>query len=140
HEISPEFREYERTLTTVINAYLKTDSNAYYKSLSNELTKENIKTPFIMKSSGGIMTTETATEKPVETLLSGPSGGVIAASSVAESMDIENIITLDMGGTSADVSMIFNNTPKMTMEGVLNEYPIRVPMIEMETIGAGGGS
>jgi N-methylhydantoinase A len=140
HEISPEFREYERTVTTVMNAYLKPDMGNYLINLVKRLHVERVKKPYIMKSSGGVMTIETAQNKVVETLLSGPAGGVIGASYMARLMGFDNIITLDMGGTSTDVAMILNQQPRITLESNMKGYSLKVPMIEMETIGAGGGS
>lgn len=140
HEISPEFREYERTITTVVNAYLKPATRNYFMNLVNRLHEQQVKIPYIMKSSGGVMTAEAASEKVVETLLSGPAGGVIGSTFLAKCMGIDNIITLDMGGTSTDVALILNQAPRTTLESTLKGYPLKVPMIEMETVGAGGGS
>ncbi|MED4206639.1 hydantoinase/oxoprolinase family protein [Neobacillus mesonae] len=140
HTISPEFREYERTITTVLNAYLKPNTNNYLINLSNKLSRQNVKKPYIMKSSGGAMTIDLAGDKVVETLLSGPAGGVIGSTFLAKKIGIQNIITLDMGGTSTDVAMILKQQPKTTLESLFKGYPLKVPMIEMETVGAGGGS
>ncbi len=140
HAISPEFREYERTITTIVNAYLKPNTKNYFHNLDDKLTERKVKTPYIVKSSGGTMTLNTASSRAVETLLSGPAGGVTGSSYLANKIGIRNIITLDMGGTSTDVSMILNQKPKTTMESVFKGYPLKVPMIDMETVGAGGGS
>ena len=140
HEISPEFREYERTITTVVNAYLKPNTRNYFVNLSDKLSQNNVKKPYIVKSSGGAMTLEVAGDRVVETLLSGPAGGVIGSTFLAKEMGIKNIITLDMGGTSTDVAMILNQEPRTTMESHFKGYPLKVPMIDMETVGAGGGS
>ncbi|HLQ97561.1 MAG TPA: hydantoinase/oxoprolinase family protein [Candidatus Dormibacteraeota bacterium] len=140
HEISPEFREYERTVTTIVNAYLKPNSRNYFSNLSKKLQNIKVKEPYIVKSSGGAMTLNTAGDRVVETLLSGPAGGVTGSTFLAKKMGINNIITLDMGGTSTDVAMILNQSPKTTMESIFKGYPLKVPMIDMETVGAGGGS
>jgi len=140
HEVSPEFREYERTITTVVNAYLKPATRNYFMNLVDRLHEQQVKIPYIMKSSGGVMTAEAASDKVVETLLSGPAGGVIGSTFLASCMGIDNIITLDMGGTSTDVALILNQAPRTTLESTLKGYPLKVPMIEMETVGAGGGS
>lgn len=138
--ISPEFREYERTVTTIINAYLKPKTKIYFQNLSDIIQKENIEKPYIMKSSGGAMTLDTASNRVVETLLSGPAAGVAGSAFLAKQKNVKNIITLDMGGTSADVAMILNQTPKTTTESNFSGYPIKTAMVDMETIGAGGGS
>lgn len=140
HEISPEFREYERTMTTVMNAYLKPNTSKYFHNLVQRMEKMNVKIPYIMKSSGGVMSAESASERSVDTLLSGPAGGVIGATFIANKMGLSDIVTLDMGGTSTDVALIKDQSPKVTMEGILDGFPLKVPMIDMETIGAGGGS
>jgi N-methylhydantoinase A len=140
HEISPEFREYERTITTVVNAYLKPNTRNYLVNLAEKLAKDKVKKPYIVKSSGGAMTIESAGDRVVETLLSGPAGGVIGSTFLAKKINVDNIITLDMGGTSTDVAMILQQNPKTTTESMFKGYPLKVPMIEMETVGAGGGS
>ncbi|MFZ4451702.1 hydantoinase/oxoprolinase family protein [Salibacterium aidingense] len=140
HQISPEFREYERTVTTLVNAYLKPKTKTYFVNLEKKLQEIRMKSPYIMKSNGGIMTMSEASENVIQTLLSGPSGGVVAASFIAGKLGSENIITFDMGGTSTDVALIENQAPRLTLESQLSGYPLKVPMIEMETVGAGGGS
>ncbi|MCL7749608.1 hydantoinase/oxoprolinase family protein [Halalkalibacter alkaliphilus] len=140
HQISPEFREYERTITTVVNAYLKPQTRNYFINLEKKLKELNVKIPYIMKSNGGVMTMKEASENVIQTLLSGPAGGVVAAGFVAQQMGIKNIITFDMGGTSSDVALVEQQLPRITLESRLKGYPLKVPMIEMETVGAGGGS
>ncbi|CAM3844279.1 hydantoinase/oxoprolinase family protein [Aeromicrobium ponti] len=140
HHVSPEFREYERTITTVVNAYLKPKTSNYFVNLEKKLEQINVKVPYIMKSNGGIMTMREASENVIQTLLSGPVGGVVAAGFIAEKLGINNIITFDMGGTSTDVALIKDGSPQITLESRLKNYPLKAPMIEMETVGAGGGS
>src|SRR5699024_2307427 len=112
----------------------------YLNNLKASSTKEKIKKPYIMKSSGGSMTIEMASERVVETLLSGPAAGVSGSAYLSKQLGIKNIITLDMGGTSADVAMILNQEPKTTTESHFDKYPLKTAMVDMETIGAGGGS
>ncbi|WP_408010182.1 hydantoinase/oxoprolinase family protein [Pseudalkalibacillus sp. A8] len=140
HHVSPEFREYERTITTAVNAYLKPKTTNYLVKLEEKLQQMNIKIPYIMKSNGGIMTMQEASENVIQTLLSGPAGGVVASGFIAEKLGMKNIITFDMGGTSTDVALIENQSPQITLDGRLKNYPLKAPMIEMETVGAGGGS
>jgi N-methylhydantoinase A len=134
-EVLPEFREYERISTTVINAYLMPVIDTYLSNLEEMISGSLM----VMESSGGIMTAHSAREKPVHAVLSGPAGGVIASHFLGKLLGIENLITLDMGGTSTDVSVI-KGEPIITTEGSIEGYPLRIPMIDIHTIGAGGGS
>jgi N-methylhydantoinase A len=133
-DILPEFREYERMSTTVINAYLMLVIDRYLSNLERE-----IGALMVIESSGGIMSARSAREKPVHTVLSGPAGGVIASRFLGAVIGISNVITLDMGGTSTDMSVI-KGEPTITTEGSIEKYPLRIPMIDIHTIGAGGGS
>jgi N-methylhydantoinase A len=94
----------------------------------------------IMESSGGVMTAKAAREKPVYTVLSGPAGGVVASTFIGRLTGFQNLITIDMGGTSTDISLILNGKPILTSEGNIAGIPIRVPIIDINAIGAGGGS
>ncbi len=134
-EILPEFREYERMSTTVINAYLMLVTDRYLSNVEKRISSQLM----VMESSGGIMTAQSAREKPVHTVLSGPAGGVIASHFLGEVVGIENLITLDMGGTSTDISLM-RGEPAIITEGLISGYPLRIPMIDIHTIGAGGGS
>lgn len=134
-DILPEFREYERMSTTVINAYLMPVIDKYLSSLEKRISS----TLMVIESSGGIMTATSAREKPVHTVLSGPAGGVIASHFLGNILAVKNLITLDMGGTSTDISVI-KGEPIITTEGSIEKYPLRIPMIDIHTIGAGGGS
>jgi len=140
-DVVPEYREYERFTTTVINANLMPVMERYIKSLENRLDQLGYKEDlYIMHSSGGIMTADMARAKPVTTILSGPVGGIVGASYVAEMIGFKNIITYDMGGTSTDVSLIENLRPHLTTLGEVKGYPIKTPFLDIKTIGAGGGS
>ena len=134
-DILPEFREYERMSTTVINAYLMPIIDKYLSNLEKRISSPLM----VIESSGGIMSALSAREKPVHTVLSGPAGGVIASHFLGELTSIKNLITLDMGGTSTDISVI-KGEPIITTEGSIEGYPLRIPMIDIHTIGAGGGS
>lgn len=140
HEILPEFREYERAATVVVNAYLAPKAGAYVRRLQNGIQAENGGELYVMQSSGGIVSAEIASQEPVRTVLSGPAGGVIGAHRVAQLAGFQNIIAFDMGGTSTDVSLIEASGPKTTSEARVSEIPISVPMLDIHTVGAGGGS
>ncbi|MFC4799318.1 hydantoinase/oxoprolinase family protein [Neobacillus sp. GCM10023253] len=142
-EIAPQMREYERFSTAAMNAYVAPRVNNYIDHLVNALDDAGVKGELhIMQSSGGMATSEMAVDKPVTLLKSGPSGAVLATAWFGELEGIENIISVDIGGTSADISVIPNNTPKIInpRDCEVNGYPVLVPMIDVETIGAGGGS
>lgn len=141
HEVLPEFREYERMSTTVINAYLGPVMASYLANLRPKLTALGIAVPpQITQSNGGIISFETAERHPVRTVLSGPSSGVVGALAVARLAGLENLITFDMGGTSTDVSLVARGQPKLTGEMEVEGYPIKTPMIDIHAVGAGGGS
>ncbi len=141
HEVCPEFREFERLSTTVVNAFLGPVMQGYLSKLTPRLVEAGIDIPpFITQSNGGTITFETAATLPVRTVLSGPSTGVIGAVETARAINLENIITFDMGGTSTDVSLVENGKPGTTTEAEVHGYPIKCPMIDIHTVGAGGGS
>ena len=135
-KILPEFREYERTSTIVANSYLLPKVKNYMSTLSKKLPRAEIS---IMQSSGGIMFPKQAAVEPVRVILSGPAGGVIGGSKVAELTGHDKIMTYDMGGTSTDVALC-EKGPKFTTETSIDGVPVKVPMIDITTIGAGGGS
>lgn len=142
-EVVPQMREYERFSTTAMNAYVAPKVNHYIDNLVNSLDVAGVKAELhIMQSSGGMSTTEMAAVRPVTLLKSGPAGGVLAAAWWGELEGVNDIISVDIGGTSADISIIPNNMPKMInpRDAEVNGYPVLVPMIDVETIGAGGGS
>ncbi|NOT62901.1 MAG: hydantoinase/oxoprolinase family protein [Acidobacteria bacterium] len=137
HEILPEYREYERTSTVVINAYLAPRVSQYLNRLTHALkTSHSLR---IMQSSGGSISAEVAAYEPVRTILSGPAGGVIAASVVGQRAGFNDLLTFDMGGTSTDVALIAG-APCTTREAQLTGLPIAVPTLDIHTVGAGGGS
>jgi N-methylhydantoinase A len=149
HEILPEFREYERTSTTVINAYLAPVMSRYLSgtqvrvrsvwSAENAGRKAAAVRVHVMQSNGGIISAEKAAREPVTTILSGPAGGVTGAAYAAELAGIEKVITFDMGGTSTDVALLSGEL-RTTSESIVAGMPVAVPMLEIHTVGAGGGS
>ena len=150
HQILPEFREYERTSTVVVNAYLQPVMQNYLENLAHRSRRwlqsnarlrsgHNNATVFVMQSSGGITALASATREPVRTLLSGPAGGVVGAAAVARRSGFERIISFDMGGTSTDVSLVDRETRTGSQSEVAG-LPVGVPMLDIHTVGAGGGS
>ncbi|MEK6610379.1 MAG: hydantoinase/oxoprolinase family protein, partial [Gemmatimonadota bacterium] len=140
-EVLPEFREYERFTTAVLNAYIGPKVGGYLTSLSASLASRGYAgRVFITTSSGGIMTSEVAARFPVQTVLSGPAGGVAAALELGRVTGFRNLITYDMGGTSTDVCLIEQLEPTITTEQQIAGLPNRTPQIEINSIGAGGGS
>ena len=137
HEVLPEFREFERTATTVINAYVLPKMKTYLTYLQNNIQPED--TLKVMQSNGGSISVDTASKEPVRTILSGPAGGVIGALSIGNISGYKKLITFDMGGTSTDVSLI-DEKPTYTTETKVAGLPVKVQMIDIYTIGAGGGS
>ncbi len=136
HETLAEFREYERTSTTVVNAYVSPKMTRYLRYLGQHVGDR----PFrIMQSNGGSISAETAMRESVRTILSGPAGGVVGAYEVGQAAGFNRLITFDMGGTSTDVALI-DGKPPLTMESHIADYPVKVPMIDIHTVGAGGGS
>jgi len=134
--IIPEFREYERTSTTVANSYLIPKVKYYMKSLSEKLEGTDI---YVMQSNGGVIRPERAGVEPVRIITSGPAGGVVGAFKISQQAGIEKIITYDMGGTSTDISLC-DGSLRFTTESVIDGIPIKIPMVNIFTIGAGGGS
>ncbi len=140
-EVLPVFREYERTITTVLNAYVMPRVSGYIENLDRELRALGVEAPLlIMKSNGGVIGADTAIRQPVYTALSGPAAGVMSAIDVARSTGVEDCISFDMGGTSTDVSLVSRRTPTVTLNGKLGDWPVQLPMLDIATIGAGGGS
>lgn len=140
-EILPEIGEYERTCTTAVNAYLMPKMYKYINKLEKE--KENLgikKNLHIMQSNGGLMSAYFAANRSVHTVFSGPAGGVLGGKNISKQLGEKNLITLDMGGTSTDIALIENYENKFTTGGTIGTFPIKVSMIEMHTIGNGGGS
>ncbi|MDE0718282.1 MAG: hydantoinase/oxoprolinase family protein, partial [Rhodospirillaceae bacterium] len=141
HEVVPEYREFERLSTTVLNAYIAPALEDYLARLESVLRGEGIRGAlFIMASSGGVLSLDRARLFPVTTVLSGPAGGVVAAVQSAAAAGARDLITCDMGGTSTDVSMIRDLTPTVKKDGVIAGMPIKSTQIDISTVGAGGGS
>jgi len=135
HEISPEFREFERASTTVINAYVGPLMDRYLGELERLC-------PFpvaIMQSNGGFLTAAEARRQAARTILSGPAGGIVGATAMAAASGFEKALTFDMGGTSTDVSLA-ERPPRLTTEAYIDGFPVRLPMLDIHTVGAGGGS
>src|SRR6266576_2689291 len=140
HPILPEFREYERTSTVVVNAYLQPVMQHYLENLDQRVRRLGVAAKvFVMQSSGGITTLSAAAREPVRTILSGPAGGVVGAAAVARRSGYDRIISFDMGGTSTDVALI-DREPQASSQSEIAGLPIGVPMLDIHTVGAGGGS
>ncbi|UXS53059.1 hydantoinase/oxoprolinase family protein [Agrobacterium tumefaciens] len=141
HEVAPEFREYERMSTTVVNAYLGPVMQRYIDRLKLRLTELGVPVaPQLTQSNGGVIGFDMAAQLPVRTVLSGPSTGVVAAQAVGRMAGFDNIITFDVGGTSSDVALLQGGVCKLTGEANVHGYPIKAPMLDIHTVGAGGGS
>jgi len=149
HKILPEYREYERTSTVTVNAYLQPLMGRYLNRLTNsthssQSTKPKSKNAAlslrVMQSSGGSISAAAAAAEPVRTILSGPAGGVVGALQASRAAGFENIITFDMGGTSTDVALCDREGMRLTNEAVVAGLPVAVPMMDIHTVGAGGGS
>lgn len=141
HQICPEFREYERTCTTVMNGYLGPIIDVYMRNLQDRLAdKYGDVRLHIMQSNGGSMSAEVAGSNAAHLINSGPAGGAMAAAYLTQALGRSYAIGADMGGTTFDISIIDNGMPRTTTWGGVTEYPIKLPMVDMKTIGAGGGS
>src|ERR1041385_307679 len=139
HQILPEFREYERASTVLVNAYLQPIMQRYLGNLQERASSKANARIFVMQSSGGITALSTAAEQPVRTVLSGPAGGIVGAAAVGGRSGFDRIITFDMGGTSTDVALV-DGRPATTNEADVAGLPVRVPVLDIHTVGAGGGS
>ena len=140
-DLTPEFREYSRMSTTVLNGYLGPVMKTYVHNFQHSIRDIGIRAePYITQSNGSIISIKETIDSPIKTAVSGPSAGVIAASYIGRQCQADKVITFDMGGTSADISLIENYTPQVSNERIVEGYPCRIPMINIITIGAGGGS
>ena len=140
-EVDPAFREYERTVVTAFDAYTKPVLSHYLGRLAEQLAHGGIDAPLqIMQSRGGISAAKTAVQRPVRLFLSGPAAGVIGGSQAGHMAGFEDLITLDIGGTSCDIALITAGAPLIRAEGRIAGYSVRVPMVDVNAIGAGGGS
>jgi N-methylhydantoinase A len=148
HQILPEYREYERTSTVTVNAYLQPLMGRYLNRLTNAGSGAETKNKApgsvlklrVMQSSGGSVSAAAAANEPVRTILSGPAGGVVGALRACGAAGFENIITFDMGGTSTDVALCDHEGMRLTSEAIVAGLPVAVPMMDIHTVGAGGGS
>lgn len=139
-EVLPEFREYERFSTTTADAYLAPKLAAYLKNLAGKAEEIGVPSPLIMQSSGGVVGIDDAIADAAGCLLSGPAGGVVGAAYVGELGGFQNLLTFDMGGTSTDVATIIDGEAQTTTETVVAGLPIKLPMVDIHTVSAGGGS
>jgi N-methylhydantoinase A len=139
-DVAPEFREYERASTTVIDAYLGPVVTTYLEALAERCAAAGLIEPLVMRSSGGVATVAEAAAHPAWALVSGPAGGVVGASEIARRAGLPDAISLDMGGTSTDVALVARGQPERAAERVVGGFPVRLPTVDLHTVGAGGGS
>lgn len=140
-DVLPEFREYERTLTACMNSYVRPRVQSYLRNLEQEIRKEGMQGEVnILRSDAGLMTFKVAEENPVYAILSGPSGGVAGALYIARKAGYSNILTFDMGGTSTDVALCEQDQPTIARETMLGFFRVKVPSVNVHSVGAGGGS
>ncbi|WP_186336505.1 hydantoinase/oxoprolinase family protein [Natrarchaeobaculum aegyptiacum] len=140
HEVLAEFREFERTSTTAVDAYVRPAIDSYVGRLVDESESEGIPAPRIMQANGGIADPETVREHAVTTTMSGPAAGVVGAAATVPDDDVAGLVTFDMGGTSSDVSLVRDGQAERTTDAEIAGLPIRTPMVDVNTVGAGGGS
>jgi N-methylhydantoinase A len=140
-EVLPEYREYERAVTTLVDAFVKPHMAVYLTGVRRELGRALGATPFlVMQSSGGVISAAQVVDKPITTALSGPAAGALGSAVIAKLIGHDNVVTLDAGGTSTDLCLIEGGAPHLTNGGSVGPFPVRVPMIDIRTIGTGGGS
>ncbi len=140
-EVWPEYREYERTVTTLVDAFVKPHVNGYLGRAEERLREVAPGGPLlIMKSNGGVMPSAAVARRPISTALSGPAAGALGASWLAQQAGFDRVITIDTGGTSTDVCLVEGAEPQLTREGRIGRFPVRVPMIDIVSVGTGGGS
>ncbi len=140
-EVLPQFREFERSMATALNAAVMPPVSRYVSVLRDALDGEGVHAPLlIMKSDGGVTGAATCVRQPVQTVLSGPAAGVVGAVSVASLAGLNDIISIDVGGTSADICLVRDGRPEITKDGTIGPFPLKLPIVDIHTIGAGGGS
>jgi len=140
-EVLPQFREFERTMATALNAAVMPPVSRYVGVLREALDAEGLKAPLlIMKSDGGVTSAATCVRQPVQTVLSGPAAGVVGAVGVGRTAGHGDIISIDVGGTSADICLVRDGRPEVTKDGAVGPFPLKLPIVDIHTIGAGGGS
>lgn len=138
--VAREFREYERTSTTAVDAFVRPAVSGYLSRLAEDGGRCGISDLKVMQSNGGAVPVPVVTSRPVTMLLSGPAAGVSGAVAVADSAGLRDVVTMDMGGTSTDVALVTDGAPQLTPEVTVDGLPVRVPMVDITTVGAGGGS
>lgn len=137
----PEYREYERAMTTLVDAFVKPHMRRYLSNIDEQLPEKLREKPFlVMQSSGGVLSSKQVADKPISTALSGPAAGVIGATEMATLAGFHNVVTLDAGGTSTDICLVENSAPRITTSASVGPFPVRLPMIDIRTVGTGGGS
>jgi N-methylhydantoinase A len=146
-EVLREYREYERSITTLVDAAVKPNITTYVENISRRLAEyataegEPRDVPFyVMKSNGGVLSAAEVVHQPITTVLSGPAAGALGAALVASTAGVDKVLTCDGGGTSTDVTVVVDGQPALTTEGTVGAYPSKIPMIDVVTVGAGGGS
>jgi len=139
-DVSPEIREFERTSTVVLDALLKPIIAPYLETLQKRITEAGVPSVRIMMASGGLTSCGLASSRPVNIVNSGPAAGVLASANLGRALGIDSLITIDMGGTSLDIGVVENGQPVQKFEGQIAGYPLRVPMIDVSAVAAGGGS
>ncbi|HYB69629.1 MAG TPA: hydantoinase/oxoprolinase family protein, partial [Candidatus Bathyarchaeia archaeon] len=140
-EVLPQFREFERTMATALNAAVMPPVSRYVSVLREALGVEGVQAPLlIMKSDGGVTSAATCVRQPVQTVLSGPAAGVVGAVAVGRAAGFGDIISIDVGGTSADICLVRQGRPEVTKDGTIGPFPLKLPIVDIHTIGAGGGS
>ena len=140
HEVVPEFREYERASTVAADAYLAPLASGYLRALAAAAVEAGLPAPVVMLSSGGVAAVDEAAAHPVRLLVSGPAGGVVGAGLLARRAGFENVIAFDMGGTSTDVCLLPGGRAARVPEREVGGFPVRLPSVDVHTVGAGGGS
>ena len=139
-DLSKQFREYERLCGTVLNSFVGPEVKKYMNNLKNTLASIGIKNTYINHSNGGLMSIDESMKFPVKTALSGPAAGVVGAQYITDLIDEKDLITVDIGGTSTDISLVVDGRFEASDEKTISGYPVRIPSIDISTIGAGGGS
>src|SRR5690606_17263292 len=146
-EVLREYREYERSITTLVDAAVKPNIRNYVNNIANRLREfssaegEQRDIPFyVMKSNGGVLSAKEVVHQPITTVLSGPAAGALGAALIAGVAGVDQVLTCDGGGTSTDVTVVVGGEPALTTEGRVGVYPSKIPMIDVVTVGAGGGS
>jgi N-methylhydantoinase A len=140
-EVLPEYREYERAVNTLVDAFVKPSMSRYMSDLREEIGQREGAAPFVvMKSNGGVAGVGQVLDKPISTALSGPAAGALGAATIAGLAGFQKVVTLDAGGTSTDLCLVEDGTPRLTTTGSIGRFPVKLPMIDIVTIGTGGGS